>query len=102
MRWCLVTAASWPNSSAVGVKMTVGLRWTGSFLTASRSRATKEPCLEVGGAPSGFPVFVEFYDDLSVEHAVDVGLAGNRDFFRAFGGIEGDFEVEEVDAAIED
>ena len=60
--------------------------------------ALREGC----GEAFGLPVFVEFYDDLAVEHAMNLGLAGDGDFFGAFGGVEGDFALKEVDSSGEE
>ena len=50
---------------------------------------------EAGREAFGLPVLVEFYDDLAVEHAVNLRLGGDGDFFGALGGVERDFALAE-------
>src|SRR6202012_1127877 len=79
-----------------------GFEVDGIFFDGFEIESDEGTLLEGCGQAFGFPVFVELEDYLSVEHAVHVGLAGDGDFFRAFGGVERDFAMEEVDASVED
>ena len=40
--------------------------------------------------PSGFQSSLRVHDELAVEHAVNLGLAGREIFLRAFRGVEGE------------
>ena len=78
-----------------------GFEMDGIFFDGFEIESYEGALFEGGGVAFGLPVFVEFKDDLAVEHAVDIGFAGDGDFLGAFGSVEGDFAMEEVDAAVE-
>ena len=79
-----------------------GLEVDGIFSDGFEVKRDDGALREGGGEAFGLPVFVELEDDLAVEQAVDVGLAGDGDFPGAFGSVESDFAMEEVDAAVEE
>ena len=93
---------SWTNSVAVGVKTDGGLEVLGIFEDGVEGQGDDGALRECLIEPFGFPGFVQGDDELAVEEAVDVGLAGEGEADGAFGGEDEVLAVEEVDAAVED
>ncbi len=87
MRWFLVTATSWRELFGGGGEDDGGFEVDRIFFDGVEIEGDEGTLFEGGGGAFGLPVFVELYDDLAVEHAVNAATCRGWRFFSGRSGV---------------
>ncbi len=99
MRWLAVTSTCWANSLAVGGEDDGGLEVDGIFARCVERDRDNGALGEGLRVAFGLPLLIQGEDELALEEAVAVYLAGQAETDGAFGGEERRLGVEEVNGA---